>query len=124
VKVGAHQVPAFLRKEDQVAGLGRHHLAAFGEPHLARAFGEEVEERDVIGAGEARAHRRDAELAANAPGRGELPIQVAGAGEAHRLQNVRQGIHGVSVKYRGVPAKARHRCVRILAPSKRERGFQ
>ena len=51
------------------------HLAAVDEPHLARAFGEEVEEHHVLGAGEALADARQAVLAAHAPRRGELGVR-------------------------------------------------
>jgi hypothetical protein len=45
------------------------------------------------------------ELSPNTPGRGKLRVEVEGAFKAHRLENVRQGIHGVSGKKRGVSAK-------------------
>ena len=96
VQVAAHQVLAFLREEHQVAGRRVEHLAAVGEPHFACAFGEEVEEGDVLRRREALAHARQAVFAADAPRRGELGVEVDGAFEAHRLQDVRQGIHGVS----------------------------
>jgi hypothetical protein len=47
-----------------------------------------MEERDVFRAGEALAHGGKAELAADAPRRGEFRVQVHRAFEAHRLQDV------------------------------------
>src|SRR5438477_8248938 len=115
LQVGAHEMLAFLREEHQVAGPRLQHFLAVEEPDLAFAFGEEVEKRHVFGALETLAHARQAKLTADAPGRRELRVEVNGAFEVNRLQNVRQRIHGVSVKKGGVPAKASKRWTRILA---------
>src|SRR5207253_10824086 len=95
------------------------HFGAFEEAHLAAALGEEMKEGDVLCAGEALAHARETELAADAPRRGELGVEVHGAFQPHRLQDVRQCIHGVSVKKGGVPVKAAEMPARILGSRQR-----
>src|SRR4029077_11560323 len=88
LQVCAHEVPAFLREEDEVARARLEHFAALEQPDLAAAFGEEMEERDVLGAGEALAHAGEAELAPDAPRRGELGVEIHRAFEADRLKGV------------------------------------
>src|SRR4029450_13844982 len=98
MKIGPHEMPALAREKNEVAGRCPENLAAIGQPHFARALREEMEERNVLRAGKAPADARQPELAAYAPGCGELCVQVDRALEAHRVKNRRQGVHGVSGK--------------------------
>jgi hypothetical protein len=113
LQVATHQVLVSLRKHDQIAGRHIEHFHAVGQPQLAAAFGKEVEEHHVFG-GKPCPDARQAEFRLHAPGRGELRVDVDGAFKAQRLENVRQSIHGVSGKKRGVSAKSRCGTARIL----------
>jgi hypothetical protein len=88
VQVGPHQVAAFLREEDQVARRDLVHLAAVHMAHLACTLGEKVEEGDLVGTLEAVAHALQSQLAADAPGRRELGVQVHRSLQVHGLQDV------------------------------------
>ena len=87
-----------------------------GHVHLETAFGNEMEEHHVLGPGKPLPYACQTVFRLHAPGRGELRVEVDRAFEAHRLENVRQGIHGVSGKKRGVSAKTLSRRARRLAP--------
>lgn len=116
MQVAAHQMPVVLWKQNQIAGGHIEHVHAIGQPYLAAAFGKEMEEHHMIGPGKPRPNARHAVFPPQAPRRGELRVEVERAFEAHRFENVRQGIHGVLGKKRGVSAKSRCGMVRILAP--------
>ena len=115
LKVGSHEMPALAREKDQVPGRCFENFVAFRQPDLACTLGQIVEERHVLGSGETLPDARKAEFAAYAPRRGELGIEIHRPLEAHRLENGRQGIHGVSGKKRGVPVKTPSRAAWRLA---------
>ena len=93
-----------LRNQDQIARRHIDDFDAIGQPGLATAFGEEMKEHDMLSAGKPLFDARQAAFAADAPRGGEFGVEVERAFEADRLQNVRQGIHGVSGKNGGVAA--------------------
>ena len=53
MQVAAHEVPVVARKQDQVAGRHFEHFAPVGQPNLAVAFGQKVEEHHMLGPGKA-----------------------------------------------------------------------
>ncbi len=83
LQVAAQQVRILLWKQDQIPGGHLDRLGAVGQPHLAAAFGEEMEKQHVLGPGKPRPDARQAESRMHAPRRGELRVQVDGAFKAH-----------------------------------------
>jgi hypothetical protein len=93
MQIAAHQVPVVLRKQDQVARAGLDHFATLGQPHAARALGEQVEQHHMLGTGELLLDAGHAVLAAHAPRGREFGVEEDGAFEPNRFQHARQDIH-------------------------------
>src|SRR5262249_29415607 len=125
LQVASHHVKLLQGEDHEVVGARDEHVAV-AHPHLGAAVDDEVEEHHVVGSGHARARLRQAELRAHAPGRRELGVQVDRPLQAHRLENVRQGVHGPPGNKRGFPVNPagsadRDTSIRNLPIHKQER---
>ncbi len=74
-----------VREHQDVAGPEGQHFRAVDEPSAARAVGQHVEERDVLGARQAVRGRVQPELGFDAPRRRELGVEIKSAVQADRL---------------------------------------
>jgi hypothetical protein len=108
-------MPVVLREQDQIPGKHVKDFMAVSQAYFAVAFTEEMEEHHMIGSGEPLPDACAPVLATNAPRRGEFGVEVKRAVEPNRLQNDRQGVHGVSDKNRGVPANLEGPTASIVA---------
>jgi hypothetical protein len=114
-QVARHYLQRILREEDQVSGLGDGGLAV-RERQQDPPLHHEVEEHDALGTRQPVLHVHQAVLRVHAPRRGEFGVQVDGAFQVYRLQDVRKRIHGDSVNNGGALVKTGRCGLPILTP--------